>query len=443
LVVPIAQANYSGWKTVLHVTNFGATPCAVTAQFYQHPSGTQSHVLTQTVAAGATWNLDLVSAGLPTNWLGTARIDGPGCSLGASADRIKPTQPWGAPVNMALTNVALPTTSLSNTVSIPLVFQAYFNWNTGIAVTNVGGGPATVSIAYYATNGSLITTTSLPPIPSNGMQFDYLTGSGGQLAQAIVTSNQPVIVSVDAVKYTGSGPDIGQALTAMGINAPVNAPVLRVPLYQKAGVSGNDTSGIQLFNTSATTPATVNVEFLDAAGTAVPPSPIVLAGIGPRAAATVYAPSVGGLAANFQGHVRIAHAPGSGQVVAITNNVNYDVLADGSAAFNVATADRLLRVDYGPVTTFKNNVRTYIVAQTVDENGVQMSAQQLIVSGTGLTINGGPSPQVALTSMFGIATVELWGQNTSVPVTVCWDLNANATCDPGEPQVTQSLTWTP
>ncbi len=442
LAVPIGQADYNGWKTVLHVTNFGGSACAATARFYQHPSGTQTHTINQTIAAGGTWNLDLIGAGLPQNWLGTARIQGPGCFLAAAVDRIKPSQPWGTPVNMALTNLALPATTLSNTVYVPLVFQAYFDWNTGIAITNVGGGPATVTIDYYATNGSLITTKSLS-VPQNGMNFDYLSGSGGQLAQAVLTSTQPILVSVDAVKYTGSGQDVGQALTSMGINAPVNAPVLRVPLYQKAGVSGNDNSGVQLFNTSTTTAATVTVDFYNANGTAQPPSPLTLAGIAPRGAVTVYAPSQGTLPSDFQGQVRVTHAPGSGQMVAITNNVNYDVQADGSAAFNVSTADRALRVDYGPGPGFKNGIHTFIVAQTVDENGVQMPAQQLIVSGPGLTINGGPSPQIVTTTMFGIATIELWGTNTTVPVTVCWDLNTNGSCNPGEPQVSQTMSWAP
>jgi len=442
LAVPIAQANYNGWKTVIHITNFGGGPCAATALFYQHPSGAQTHLLSQSIAAGATWNLDLQAAGLPTGWLGTARIQGPGCFLAASVDRVKPTQPWGTPVNMALTNVALPVTSLSPTVYIPLVFQAYFDWNTGIAVTNVGGGPANVTINYYSTTGSLLATKNLT-VPGNSMDFDYLTGSGGQLAQAVLTSSAPIIVSVDAVKYTGGGQDVGQALTSMGINDPVSAPVLRVPLYQKQGVSGNDNSGVQIFNISATTPATVTVDFFDAAGTAQPPSPLTLAGIAPRGAVTVYAPNYGALPNNFQGQVRVSQAPGSGQVVAITNNVNYDVQNDGSAAFNVATADRALRVDYGPGPGFKNGVHTFLVAQTVDENGVQMSAQQLIVIGPGLTINGGPSPQIVNTSMFGIATVEIWGANATAPVTVCWDLNSDTVCQATEPQVTQTMSWTP
>lgn len=440
LAVPIAQANYNGWKTVIHITNFGGGPCSATAQFYQHPSGTQTHVLSQTITPGATWNLDLVAAGLPSNWLGTARIQGPGCFLAASVDRVKPTQPWGAPVNMALTNVALPVAGLSPTVYIPLVFQAYFDWNTGIAVTNAGAVPANVTINYYSTTGSLIATKSLS-VPVNGMDFDYLTGSGGQLAQAVLTSNCPIVVSVDAVKYTGGGPDVGQALTSMGINDPVSAPVLRVPLYQKQGVSGNDNSGVQLFNTSGTTPASVTVDFYDASGTAQPPSPLALAGIAPHGAVTVYAPSTGPLPSNFQGQVRVTHAPGSGQVVAITNNVNYDVQADGSAAFNVATADRALRVDFGPGPGFNNGVHTFIVAQTVDENGVQQPAQQLIVSGPGLTINGNPNLDIVTTTVFGIATIEIWGINTTVPVTICWDLNANGSCNPGEPQVSQSMSW--
>jgi hypothetical protein len=442
LAVPIAQANYNGWKTVLHITNFGGSPCPATALFYQHPGGAQTHSLTQTIAAGGTWNLDLVGAGLPQNWLGTARVQGPGCVLAAAVDRIKPSQPWGTPVNMALTNLALPATVLSNTVYVPLVFQAYFDWNTGIAITNVGGGPATVTIDYYATNGSLITTKSLS-VPQNGMNFDYLSGSGGQLAQAVLSSTQPIIVSVDAVKYTGGGSDVGQALTSMGINGPLSLPppsLLRVPLFQKQGSSGNDNSGIQLFNVGGAA-ATVMLDFFDTSGAPQPPSPLTVPGIAPNGAVTIYAPSQAPLPADFQGQVRVFMITG-GPVVAITNNVNYDVQADGSSAYNVGTAYLALRVDYGPGPGFKNGVHTFIVAQTVDQNGVQLSSQQLIVTGPGLTINGGSSPQIVTTTLLGVATIELWGTNTTVPVTVCWDQNLSTTCDFGEPQVSQSMSWT-
>jgi hypothetical protein len=127
--------------------------------------------------------------------------------------------------------------------------------------------------------------------------------------------------------------------------------------------------------------------------------------------------------------------------VAITNNVNYDVQADGSAAFNVATAARALRVDFGPNMTFKNGVHTFIVAQTVDENGVQMSAQQLLIDdgGAGLTI----TPATAVTTMFGVAVIDLVGTNTTANVRVCWDLDTDTVCDPDEPQVTQSMSWVP
>lgn len=441
IVVPIVQANYSGWKTILHITNFGSSPCAVTANFYQNPSGSLTHTANQTVAAGATWQLDVQTV-LPSGWLGSARITGTGCALAASLDRIKPQQPWGTTVNMALTNLGLPIGQLTNTVYVPLVFQAYFNWNTGLAVTNAGPNPATVTINYYGTNGGLLATSSLGPILPGAMGFDYLTGSGGQLAQAVITSTQPITVSVDAVKYTGGGPDVGQALSSMGINGPLGTipvmPALRIPLFQKAGVSGNDTSGIQIWNGGGAA-ATVNVDFFDSSGAPVPPSTFTLPGIAPNGAVTVYAPTVGPLSANYQGEVRITVTAG-GPVVAVTNNVNYDVQYDGSAAFNVATSQRSLRVDFGR-TSNKNGVPTLLVAQTVDENGVQMQAQQILITdgGAGLTITMSP----ANTTQYGIARVQLVGTNTVANVTVCWDLNIDGVCQATEPQVTQSMSWSP
>ncbi len=413
LVLPIAQANYNGWRTVVHLTNYGPVSCSATMQLYQHPSGALTHSFTQAIAAGGTWHLDLSAAGVPAGWLGTGRVQASGCDLAATLDRIKPQQPWGTPVNMALTNLAWPATGLGSTVYVPLVFRSYFNWNTGIAVTNAGASPATVTISYYSTSGVLLQASTLPPVPANGMQFAYLTGASGQLAQAVITSTQPIVVSVDAVKYSGQDQDVGQALTTMGIHGPVTAPVLRAALFQKAGASGNDTSGLQLFNTGSS-PTSATVQLYNPAGVQQPAFGIGFPAVPALGAVTVYAPNVAGLPSDFQGQARVSS--GNGQVVAVTNNVNYDVQADGSASFDVATAGPVMRVFWGR-TLNANTVATIVVAQIVDADGqplVGQSIQVNVLSNPALVLT-------ASTNAAGTATVVVRGLAfQTVPINVCW-----------------------
>lgn len=432
LHVPIVQANYSGWRTVLHITNYGTAPCTVTASFFAYPDGSPSGAPSQSVAAGATWNLDTTSV-LPDGWLGTAQVVGPGCALAAAVSRVKPQQPWGTPVNMALSNLAFPRAVLTPTVYVPLVFQAYFNWNTGIDVTNAGDAPALVTVAYFDVDGDPIAETQLGPIPPNGMAFDYLTGTGGQLAQAIVTSSQPVIVSVDAVKYSGEGQDVGQALSYMGVNGPLWSSVIAVPLFQKAGAAGNDTSGFNLFNPSDG-PTDVSVGFRDSTGA---PVHDLFTAMPARGARTVYAPFEDALPNDFQG---VVEAFSFGPAVAgVSNNVNYDVQADGSASFNAVSGHTTFRVHTGPSTAFKNNVPALVVVHYLHWNGNPPLANEVP-----FVFEFGPFKDVLLNDASGKAVFTVPPQNgSSGEATVCVDANVNDACDPGEQTVVVPLSWSP
>jgi hypothetical protein len=80
------------------------------------------------------------------------------------------------------------------------------------------------------------------------MAFDYLTGTGGQAAQSVITSSEPIVVSVASVKYAGGGEDVGQALSSMAVNGSLGPGMLVAPFFEKAGGGGNDTDSLQSFN---------------------------------------------------------------------------------------------------------------------------------------------------------------------------------------------------
>ena len=357
---PIVQTN-NGWNSVLHITNFSnVNACGVTVTLYQAETGYSDPSFGQFIEllnAGETWHLDLAAEGVPAGWVGTAFVSAD-CGVLATVDRIKATQPWGDPVNMAITNQAQPVNGAAvfTVTYAPLVFQRYNGWNTGLSIVNLSAaGPNQVQVTFYNTAGTAVHSETRT-IQPRAMEFVYRpefsdVGIGG-LAQAEVRSlsGLPIAVAVDEVKYSGTGQDIGQAMSYLGTRPAVAGEVLGLPLFQKQGQlsGGNDNSGVALFNVGSDT-AEVLAQFTDSAGAPVAPTvgypgpvfaPIRLS-IPPKGGIQVYAPWYGEMPGGFQGSFWAVVADdgfagaGPAGVAAVSNNVNYDVQFDGSAAFNL------------------------------------------------------------------------------------------------------------
>jgi hypothetical protein len=346
LVFPIVQTN-NGWNSVLHITNFDTrSNCSVTVTLYQSPSGFSDPSFGQFIrllGRGETWHIDLADQGVPAGWVGQAWVSSD-CDVAATVDRVKPTQPWGDPINMALTNQALPTTEGNTTQALPLVFQAYNGWNTGYSIANLSdNAAANVTINYYNQLGVLVGTDSRV-IQPRAMEFVYRPATTdvniGGFGSALVTSNQPVLVAVDSVKYTGTGQDVGQALgyvAQRGVG--VAGGSLYMPLFQKQGLlsGGNDNSGVALFNLASGERA-IALWLFDSSGALVAPtlaSPVT-ALLPAHGQFIFYAPSYAEMPNGFQGSVLVV---ADGDVVGVSNNVNYDVQFDGSAAYNMPVAE--------------------------------------------------------------------------------------------------------
>lgn len=348
LVFPIVQTN-TGWNSVLHVTNFDSrNNCSVTVTLYQSPSGYSDPSYGQFIKLlkkGQTWHIDLKEQGVPDGWVGQAWVDSD-CRVAATVDRLKPAQPWGTPVNMALTNQALPQGAGNEVQALPLVFQGYNGWNTGLSMANLSDvAPANVQITYYNSAGVAVGTESRV-IQPRAMEFVYKphttdVGIGG-FGHALVVSNQPVLVAVDSVKYTGNDQDVGQALgyvAQSGTDIPHGQ--LYMPLFQKQGLlsGGNDNSGVALFN-AGDRPVRVSIMFYSSTGSPTAPTltaPII-ASIPAHGGYIAYAPSYGEMPGGFQGSVVVTQLDGLGPIVGVSNNVNYDVQFDGSAAYNMPRA---------------------------------------------------------------------------------------------------------
>jgi hypothetical protein len=450
LVFPIVQTN-TGWNSVLHITNFDSkSNCGVTVTLYQSPSGYSDPSFgqfTKLLNRGETWHIDLKERGVEDGWVGQAWVS-TDCNVAATVDRVKPTQPWGDPVNMALTNQALPTEAAYAVQALPLVFQNYNGWNTGISIANLDpNAAANVTITYYNSAGVAVGTDSRV-IQPRAMEFVYRpattdVGIGG-FGHALVTSNRPVLVAVDSVKYTGADRDVGQALGYLAQRGAPGVGLLYMPLFQKQGQlsGGNDNSGIALFN-AGTFSASVSIDFYDSSGARVAPTlagPIT-ATIPAHGGFIAYAPSYAEMPSGFQGSVVVTAV---GLVAGVSNNVNYDVPFDGSAAYNMPVAD---------IASVTCSPRTTIVPGDGTEDCVITGQLNLPIAGVPVLLeitdeSAGDNvsfavPPTDLNVIAGVTNASgqftangylLAGSTSPVTFTMnfYWDVNNNGTIDAGD-----------
>ena len=345
---PIVQTN-NGWNSVIHVTNFsGVDNCGITVTFYQSPSGSSDPSFgsfTTLLDAGQMVDVDLLAEGFPSSvndWVGQAWVSAD-CAIAANVDRVKNQ------TMMALTNVAQPRIDEGpSTVYAPLVFEDFNGWNTGFSIANLSDTASnTVTISFYNQNGQLVSSDQRVLQP-RAVEYIYrpatanqeLGGPVGSLQQVVVQGTAPLAAAADSVKYL-SGREQGQALSYLLQGSAGEDETLSVALIQKGtsmGPSGQfsgDTSGVQLFNTSSTGPATVWYAFFDQTGALVAPTltgPVATT-IGALGAATLYTPFFAEMPNGFQGSF-LATVVSGGPVAAVSNTVNYDVVGDGTAAYN-------------------------------------------------------------------------------------------------------------
>jgi hypothetical protein len=263
-------------------------------------------------------------------------------------------------------------------MAAPLVFQNYNGWNTGINVANISELTNTVTVTWVGPTGNVVGSDELT-IPAKAMEYIYrpttqdLGLSSGFVGAAVLTSLLPFHAAIDEVKYSGTGQDVGQAMSYIATDAGASTPFefnieqcaiqdsiscfenlkygiapssswpsLNVPLIQKGNpLTGlGDTSGINLFNSSASDPSTDWVWFNQPSGALAAPtlnSPYEIT-LGPLNTATIYTMDFSEMSAGFQGSASIYPVAGAGTIFGVSNNVNYAVQGDGSAVYNAVNA---------------------------------------------------------------------------------------------------------
>lgn len=359
--LPIVQAGWFGWETVIYITNIdasgsGSSTAQLTFFGSSAASGTTIGPITVNVPRGTTTTIDvgstLANNGYTGAFVGSVMISSSHAMV-ASATRVK------AETQMALTNTATPLPYVevdmdgddladggaadyepvgggTYTLFAPLVFHNYNGWNTGINIANLSDSSNTVTVEVYGRDGSHLGTYSRA-IAARGMEYIYIPEvsnlAANDFGTAVLSAAQPFHAVVDEVKY-----ETGEAMAFLAIPANARAGAARtgalgIPLFQKglnAGASG-DTSGLNLFNPSGQT-AYGNVAFYNAVGALQATVPFTLPA---RGTALIYAPEIGSLSDGQATSAVVQTSSGAGVVTAVSNVVNYDVVEDGGAVFNV------------------------------------------------------------------------------------------------------------
>ena len=204
---------------------------------------------------------------------------------------------------------------------------------------------------------------------------------------------------------------------------------------------------MQLFNASATSPATVEYAFYDQTGAPVAPtvSGPVLVRIGALSAATLYTPFFAEMPAGFQGSflATVVASGWDGPVAAVSNTVNYDVVGDGTAAYNAFLSSGLvgfnLALDPAAATNLAGTDHTVTATLTFGTQPVEGVDVLFTVTSEG---NPNPASGTGVTNGDGEAaftyTNDTAGDDT---ITACADLNASGTCDAGDLTATATKTW--
>jgi hypothetical protein len=391
--LPIVQTN-TGWDSIIHITNIDPSSpdfASVTITLYtaagQGAFGPSVGSFTATLNQGQTATIDISKdMGIPDGWVGSAWITSD-YGVVANVNRQKPA------TNMALTNTGAPsllaTTSPSQggglitgtqaspsgmyTMVAPLILKAYNGWNSGVNIANISELTNTVTVTWVGPTGNVVGSDSVT-IPAKAMEYIYTPNTqdlgldSGFVGAAVLTSLLPFHAAIDEVKYNGTGQDVGQAMSYIATDAGASAswcaagssfpfcqwnkyrvlkpygtwPSLNIPLIQKGSpLTGmGDTSGINLFNSSASASTTDWISFYQPSGALAAPTlnaPYEIT-LGALNTATIYTMDFSEMSSGFQGSAQVVPVAGAGVVFGVSNNVNYDIAGDGSAAFNAVNA---------------------------------------------------------------------------------------------------------
>jgi hypothetical protein len=326
--LPIVQTN-SDWNTFIRIANFDEQPANVTVDIYpsENTDGDDgvARTVTGQVGVAGTLTIDVLDALGTTGFVGFARISADQ-DIGVVARRAKP----GA--GLAISNVAVAADSVvaggTYQAGAPLIFTAYNGWNTGITMANVSQQTATVTVQYFPSDGAMASEETLFIAPRS-MEYIYTPATvdqAGFVGSATIVSNVPIVAAVDEVKYETS-----EALSYIASGAGQQQAGIPLVFRENPAEGLHDNSGISIVNLDPLNQQNVTLRLRDRSGNELLDLPIALR-IPAGSRTFIYLPFIDEIPAGTYGSVLLESQNPAG-FVAISNDVNYAVGADGSVVF--------------------------------------------------------------------------------------------------------------
>ncbi|MBM2812370.1 MAG: hypothetical protein HW416_3129 [Chloroflexi bacterium] len=208
---PLLFKNASnGWVSGVQVVNMANATVTLNASLRNRDSGIAFGLPPITLSPNQANFYDLGAlTALPDEWIGSGVFTATG-PIGVTVQSIN------AGKNTGLGYSAFSTGTSS--ISIPLVFNDYQTWNTGVQVQNLGTADAFITITYALLNGLTISETDTAG-PGNSVTFYQPANTAlptNFVGSATVTSNgQPIVAIVNEVNYARGG---DAAMAYEGIN---------------------------------------------------------------------------------------------------------------------------------------------------------------------------------------------------------------------------------
>jgi hypothetical protein len=316
MTVPVTFGGYRSYRTTISVQNTSSQPASYNVALY--PTGVTSPVTTipRLIPPLASARIRLgTDIGVPADFIGTAVVSGiGGATLVAASETLN--EATGVLLSYAGFEAG------TNVVNTPLLFKNYNGWVSGAQVVNMAPGTITVNATIYQRNSAVtigLGSRTLQPnesytyyLPAISELPDDFVGSGA------FTATGPISVVVQEIN---EGRGAGMAYSGFG----GGTPNVSVPVIYKDWSAWD--SGIQVQNLGSAD-AVVNVTYHLAGGQNVVEAVLITAGN----SETFYQPANPNLTAGTIGGATLT-SNGGQPIVAIVNQVNYNLTGDGSMVY--------------------------------------------------------------------------------------------------------------
>jgi len=406
VAMPVSAQGIT-YNTGFQVQNLGSGDASITITYYNQ-DGTTAATTMDTIPAGGSKNYFPLTA-VPDGFNGSVVVSS--------------NQPVAAIANELGNGSAYAASYAgfdagSTTMNLPLVMRNNGGFNTWFNVQNAGTATANVTVTYKPASSGNAATQSANIEPGAAHTFDQATfGDLGNkfVGSAVVTSNQPIVATVNQVGATTLMSYDGFASGSTGISFPlVNVN------------NGGYITGIQIMNLGGSaTDVTVHYEPMPGQGSAADETKSIPAG-----ASATFALSQFG-SAKFVGSGRVSANSGNQPLVAVVNQLNLGANKGASyGGFDPAGATSAVSF---PLVMAKNG--GYFTGTVVQNVGASATTVTISYSGAGTdskTINPGESAIFDQNATFGskfVGSASVTASGGGKIIGMCNELNSGAPGD--------------